>query len=181
VHSSKHFLIGLLSIVFACGTVGLVAPLASEAKLKKKPAFSQAPLVKKIFKKTVCGFRNPQDRFVTSKDGTEVCDRTTGDIWEQNPDSNNRGILSQPEAIEFCATLDKGHGKAYELPSIQQLVSVLDYTEYSPALTPGCSLTSVRHSSGRQRHLSSLYLMEQRRGKCSLISVVMCNPMTRQK
>ena len=129
--------IGLISVMFVCGTVGLVTPTDSQAGFfKKKKSFPQAPLVKKWFEKTVCGFRNPKARFVTSKDGKYVCDRTTGDIWEQDPDSNNRGPMTQEEAVAFCADLNKGYGQKYELPSIQQLVSVLDYTQISPALTP---------------------------------------------
>jgi len=116
--------------VFVCGTVGLLTPTASQAE-----AFWQAPLVKKWFQKTVCGFRNPDDRFVIS--GDKVCDRTTGDIWEQDPDTFTRPGMSHGDALAFCLALDKGDGQVYELPSVQQLVSVLDYTERDPALTPG--------------------------------------------
>jgi hypothetical protein len=94
-------------------------------------------VIKKFFSKTVCGHKNPKVRFVTAKDGTEVCDRTTGNIWEQNPDSAHQGTMTQPDAIAFCANLDKGDGKVYELPSIQQLVSVWDYRHFNPFLTPG--------------------------------------------
>jgi len=137
--TSKQFLIGFLSVVFVCGTVGLLTPTASQAE-----AFWQAPLVKKWFQKTVCGFRNPDDRFVIS--GDKVCDRTTGDIWEQDPDSydmttNPDGRIPRKfdEAVDFCKKLgkEKGHGQKYELPSIQQLVSVLDYMKFDPTLTPG--------------------------------------------
>jgi len=140
MRTSKHFLIGLISVAFVCGTVGVVTLSDGQAGFfKKKKAFPQAPLIQKWFQKTVCGFRNPEDRFVTSKDGKYVCDRTTGDIWEQDPESNNpRLTMSQPDAISFCANLgkEKGHGQVYELPSVQQLVSVLDYALVSPALTP---------------------------------------------
>jgi len=134
----KHFLIGLISVAFLLGAVGVVTLSDSQAGFfKKKKAFPQAPLIKKFFEKTVCGFRNRGDRFVTSKDGKYVCDRTTGDIWEQDPDSFNRPAMNHAEALAFCLALDKGHGQKYELPSVQQLVSVLDYTQSNPALTPG--------------------------------------------
>jgi len=130
--------IGLISVMFVCGAMGLVTPTDSQAGFfKKKKSFPQAPLIKKFFEKTVCGFRNPKDRFVTSKDGKEVCDRTTGDVWEQDPESlAGRDPMTQPNAIAFCENLgkEKGHGQVYELPSIQQLVSVLDYGEIDPAV-----------------------------------------------
>ena len=131
---SYFVLFGIISL----GVVGVGHPQANQANFAfKKKAFPQASVVKKIFKKAVCGFRNPRQRFVTSKDGKEVCDRTTGNIWEQNLDSMNRINRSQAEAKEFCANLNKGHNSKYELPSIQQLVSVLDYGVNDPALTPG--------------------------------------------
>ena len=44
--------------------------------------------------------------------------------------------MTQPNAIAFCEALgkEKGHGQVYELPSIQQLVSVLDYGKNNPAV-----------------------------------------------
>jgi len=138
MRTSKHLLIGLISIAFVCGTVGVVTLSDSQAGFfKKKKSFPQAPLVKKWFQKTVCGFRNPKARFVTSKDGKYVCDRTTGNIFEQDPDSTNRGLMNHADAVAFCADLGKGYGHQYELPSVQQLVSVLDYGVFNPALTPG--------------------------------------------
>jgi hypothetical protein len=43
------------------------------------------------------------------------------------------------DAKKFCADLGKKkhHGQHYELPTIQQLASVLDYTQIQPALTLG--------------------------------------------
>ena len=150
----NHLLIAFVSLVFVCGTVGLVTFSDSEAYLTFKKAFPEAALIKKLFSKTVCGTRNPGQRFVTSKDEKEVCDRTTGNIFEQDPDSfdgtNNpdgRMPMEQGEAIAFCATLGKGHGQVYELPSVQQLVSVLDYTQEFPALTPGVFTNVVPNSA----------------------------------
>lgn len=40
-------------------------------------------------------------------------------------------------AVAFCTGLDNCNGQNYELPTVQQLVSVLDYTERNPAVTPG--------------------------------------------
>jgi hypothetical protein len=122
---------------------GGISPHKQSSRVQEEAVASHALLVKKIFNKTFCGFRNPGQRFETSKNGKEVCDRMTGDIWEQDPDSfdpianpDGRMKMNQPEAIAFCANLDKGHGKVYELPSVEQLVGVLNFREFNPPLTP---------------------------------------------
>ena len=136
------FRIGLISMIFVCGGIGLILSPPSQAELfKKKGSFAAAPLVQKIFEKTVCGFQEPGSRFVTSKDGEKVCDRTSGYIWEQDPNSGQgegeRPRMTFSDAIEFCANLGNRHGNNYMLPTVQQLVSVLDYTQNGPAVTEG--------------------------------------------
>ena len=131
---SKGVLIGFISFLLVGGGVGVVSLSDTQAFVFFSKAFPQASFWKSLFVKNVCGKRDPGARFVTSKDGKEVCDRTTGDIWERDL---GRGEIDQVGAIEFCANLDKGHGKKYKLPSAQQLVSVLDYSQDNPALTPG--------------------------------------------
>ena len=140
----KHLLSACLGAVLIIGGLSLVTFSDSQAFVKFKKAFPQASFIKRLFSKTVCGKRHPGDRYVTSKDGTEVCDRTSGVIWEQNPDSlslenpNGRPEMTWAEAIAFCANLGKTkkHGQGYVLPSIQQLVSVFDYSNFEPVLMP---------------------------------------------
>ena len=69
-------------------------------------------------------------RFVTYNSASEVCDKTTGLFWQQRPDSVN---LNPAAALAHCPTV--GAGK--RLPTIQELVSVLDYSEGNPTVTPG--------------------------------------------
>ena len=138
---SKLF-IAFISVWFLCGSLGLFTPTASHAVSTKKDSFPLNAKINKLFKQAVCGKRNPGERFVTSWDGTEVCDRNTGEIWEQNPNSkSNENIvgrvrMSQTNAREFCENLgqSKKHGGVYELPSIQQLVAVLDYGKTTPPI-----------------------------------------------
>ena len=129
------FFVGLVGFIFLGVTIGLLFPLQSQAALFKKDSFAAAPLIQKFFEKTVCGFKDPESRFVTA--GDKVCDRTTGYVWEQNPDSIMRGSLDWESAMEFCESLGEGHGKKYKLPTVQQFISVLDYSENSPAITQG--------------------------------------------
>jgi len=136
--SVKQLLMGVVSGIFLVVSVspGLAAERHKDRKEKK--AFPQASIINKLHSKLVCGKRDPGARFVTSKDGKEVCDRTTGIIWEQNPMSDNpREPENQADAIAFCENLDKGNGQVYALPTFAQLVSVLDYSRINPALEPG--------------------------------------------
>ncbi len=74
-----------------------------------------------------CGAATAGIRFVVSTDGTEVCDNTTGLIWEQMPDS----VLRQwQDAIKFCPTL----GTGYRLPEVKELISLVDFGQSDPAL-----------------------------------------------
>ena len=135
--SAKTFLSAAVSGIFLMMSMssGLAAERHKDKK-DKKP-FPQAAIINKLHFKLVCGKRDPGARFVTSKDGKEVCDRTTGEIWEQNPMSNaGRERMNQAAAIAFCETLDKEHGQRYQLPTMAQLLSVLDYGEFDSALTP---------------------------------------------
>ena len=133
----KFLMIGLVSVGILVMTMspGISAERHKDRykERKEKQAFPQTAIINKLYTKTVCGRRDPGARFVTSKNGKEVCDRATGEIWEQNPMSEaGRGPMTQADAIAFCESLDKGHGPLYELPSIQQLGSVLDYTIAPP-------------------------------------------------
>ncbi len=74
-----------------------------------------------------CGAATAGIRFVVSTDGTEVCDNTTGLIWEQMPDS----VLRQwQDAIDFCPTL----GTGYRLPEVKELIGLVDFGQSDPAL-----------------------------------------------
>ena len=131
--SAKQLLTGVVSGIFLVASVSLGLAAVGHKDRKNKKAFPQTAIINKLYSKLVCGKRDPGARFVTSKDGKEVCDRTTGEIWEQDPMSGvGRGPMTQPQAIAFCEMLDKGNGQRYTLPSVQQLQDVLDYTIAPP-------------------------------------------------
>ena len=85
-----------------------------------------------------CGAGTVAQRFVVA--GTEVCDNSTGLVWQQNPDNSE---LNQPDALAHCPTL----GDNYRLPFVKELISLLDYSEGSndldPALPDGHPFTNV--------------------------------------
>ena len=130
---------GMMSAVLVCGLLvfGFSGNAFAAKERKEKKDFSKAPVIQKLFFLTVCGHGDPFSRYVTSKDGKRVCDRTTGNVWEQNLQSSTRDPMTLAEAEEFCALLDHGHGTQYALPTVQQLFSVLDFSESMPALPEG--------------------------------------------
>jgi len=68
----------------------------------------------------LCGAGTQTQRFVSSGDGSEVCDNTTGLYWEQSPSS----LSFKPEnALNHCLAL----GGGYRLPGIKELGSLIDY------------------------------------------------------
>ena len=84
-----------------------------------------------------CGPDTVGQRFVVSTDGTEVCDNTTGLIWDQMPDS-----VSRPwqDAVDHCPTL----GGGYRLPFVKELNSLVDYSQITPALPVGHPFSNVQ-------------------------------------
>ena len=86
-----------------------------------------------------CGAGTEGQRFVVddSNDPTEVCDNTTGLYWEQSP--SRSAFVWSPDggattpAIDHCTGLDLGNGQVYRLAEVKELVSLVDYSEFTPA------------------------------------------------
>jgi hypothetical protein len=72
-----------------------------------------------------------KDRFVVlSKDPAWVLDRTTGLQWQKAPSSEP---LPWTNAVAYCPSLGDGS----RLPEIKELISLVDYSHYAPALPDG--------------------------------------------
>ena len=84
-----------------------------------------------------CGAGTEGVRFVVSTDGTEVCDNTTGLVWEQTPDSIKREWQA---AIAFCPTI------GYRLPEVKELFSLVDFSQSNPTLPAGHPFSNVQSS-----------------------------------
>lgn len=84
-----------------------------------------------------CGAGTTGQRFVVSPDGMEVCDNTTGLNWQKNPDSTLR---TQADAMVYCPTVRP----ASRLPEVKELISLLDYTTFNPALPASHPFTNVQ-------------------------------------
>ena len=86
-----------------------------------------------------CGGDTASNRFVMSTDGTEVCDKTTGLHWEQMPDTVPRQWQA---AIAFCPTL----GSGYRLPEVKELLSLVDFSQFDPALPASHPFSNAQSS-----------------------------------
>ncbi len=80
-----------------------------------------------------CGAGTAGERFVLLDGGEEVCDNTTGLIWDQMPDSADSVTRTLQQALDHCPTLGAGS----RLPEIKELLSLLDYSQFDPALPAG--------------------------------------------
>jgi len=87
-----------------------------------------------------CGAGTGAQRFVVSQDGMEVCDNTTGLNWEQHPDSILRNLA---DALTHCASLVGG----FRLPEVKELISLVDYTRFNPALPASHPFTNVQSAN----------------------------------
>lgn len=67
------------------------------------------------------------------KDGDIITDSSTGLIWEDNS-SVETTTYTWSDAIDYCENLELGSYTDWRLPNINELLSIVDYTENSPAL-----------------------------------------------
>jgi len=75
-------------------------------------------------------------RFIVLSDwgGTAVLDRETGLVWEQSPSTNFDTWYNQSL---HCINLNTGGRRGWRLPTIQELLSLVDESQSSPALPSG--------------------------------------------
>jgi hypothetical protein len=83
----------------------------------------------------------PSDqRFLLVMGGEAVLDCETGLVWERSPD---RSELDWFSARSHCINLVLGNRKGFRLPTIQELVSLVDPTQSNPALPAGHPFLTV--------------------------------------
>ncbi len=70
--------------------------------------------------------------------GAAVFDKETGLVWEQSPSTISRTWLG---AQHHCNTETVGNRKGWRLPTVQELTSLLDTSNSSPALPTGHPFT----------------------------------------
>ncbi len=93
----------------------------------------------------------PDPRFTDNGDGT-VTDKLTGLVWLK--DGNPFGTRTWEQGLADCNNLESGHyglsdGSKkgdWRMPNINELRSLEDYGQHTPAITKGHPFTNVRHS-----------------------------------
>ena len=122
----KHLSIGFFSVLIFSGSIGLLMTADSQAG-GKKYARSNKKIDKAFYPS--CGWRAKRERFVESKDGTEVCDKKTGLRWQQSPDALT---FFWEEAVQQCDNLTLNN-KKWRLPKVRELQSLVHYLEEEQA------------------------------------------------
>jgi hypothetical protein len=73
-----------------------------------------------------------------------VLDRETGLVWEKSPSTSTVNFSG---AVRRCNTLTVGNRKGWRLPTIQELASLVDPTQNTPALPAGHPFSNVLTSN----------------------------------
>ena len=68
--------------------------------------------------------------FIDNKDGT-ISDTDTGLMWQQ---ITAPGTYTWDYAMEYCKSLNLAGFTDWRLPTIKELVSIVEYSRYSPAI-----------------------------------------------
>jgi hypothetical protein len=78
--------------------------------------------------------------------GAAVLDLETGLVWEQSPETapNPTTLQTWLEAQSSCNTRNVGGRKGWRLPTLQELASLVDQTQSSPALPSGHPFSNVQ-------------------------------------
>ena len=91
----------------------------------------------------------PNPRFTDQDDGT-VLDNLTGLEWVKAPHSlpeNSSIVVRWSSGINFCNNLSYADHSDWRLPSVKELMSLVDYGRYNPALPIGHPFVGVKNDS----------------------------------
>ena len=72
---------------------------------------------------------------------TAVLDKETGLVWEKSPSEQK---MDWPHAHTYAHSITVGGRKGWRLPTIEELESLVDPTQTSPALPKGHPFTNVQ-------------------------------------
>ncbi len=64
---------------------------------------------------------------------TIVNDPRTSLMWEDTIHSKDNK-LNQPDAVKYCKSLELGSFQNWRMPTMSELISIVDYTKFDPAI-----------------------------------------------
>jgi hypothetical protein len=82
-------------------------------------------------------------RFVLVLGNTAVLDNETGLVWQRSTDATTYDWVG---AFTYCWQLNLGGRKAWRLPSVEELASLVDPAQSNPALPAGHPFTNLTDS-----------------------------------
>ena len=82
-------------------------------------------------------------RFKCVLGGEAIQDQQTGLTWARNADIANKALPWQ-EATEFCQNLKIGNRKGWQIPTKEELITLLDTSRSDPALPEGHPFENVK-------------------------------------
>ncbi|WP_428560072.1 MAG: DUF1566 domain-containing protein [Solidesulfovibrio sp. DCME] len=86
--------------------------------------------------------------FTNNGDGT-VSDTTTGLLWEQE---GSASTMSWKDALAYCEARETAGFTDWRLPNYKELLSIVDYTKYSPAIYSEFSANSSSYWTSSTRY-----------------------------
>ena len=91
-------------------------------------------------------------RFVNNGDGT-ITDNATGLVWE----AVSRGPMPWREAMDSCAALHLAGHADWRLPTIEELLTLVDYERHNPACDPVLEMRSYNYWSSSTYQVNPSY------------------------
>ena len=84
-------------------------------------------------------------RFEVVMDGAAVLDKETGLVWAKN--ANIVGTKTWLSGMFYCRTLNLGGRKGWRLPTVEELLTLVDKSQSNPALPVGHPFDNVQYGS----------------------------------
>ena len=91
----------------------------------------------------VCCQTTGPERFELVMNNEAVLDRNTGLVWQRDTSATK---YNWNDALEYCYLLEIGGRKAWRLPTIHELLTLIDLSQSDPALPSGHSFTNAKSS-----------------------------------
>lgn len=138
----KSVLVGAVVVGFMIGALSLPGDLRSgdlEPTAPPGPTMKTLDEIPPTWSQKIDG----PARFELVLDGDAVLDKETGLVWERSPDAS---LSSWVAASDHCYPRQVGGRFGWRLPTVEELSSLLDWTQWAPCLPAGHPFLNVSTS-----------------------------------